>query len=81
MASHKIREVEIAIESALLQQRDELLAALSVIYTAVRGDEKSECWTIRKWLDERGVFNDDIHGRRRLVEAACVLAIGKAEEE
>jgi hypothetical protein len=62
-----------------LQQRDELLAALRVIHATVRGDEKSECWTIRKWLDERGVFNDDIQGQRRLVEAACVFAIAKAE--
>ncbi len=79
MASSKIREVEIAIEAALLQQRDELLSALKVIHTAVRGDEKSESWSIRKWLDERSVFNGDINGRQALVEAVCVFAIAKVK--
>lgn len=52
-----------------------LTAALRVIHTAVRGDEKSECWTIRKWLDERDVFNDDLGSVERLIEAVCVFAV------
>jgi len=57
--------------------RDEYLAALKAIRTAVRGDEKSECWTIRKWLDKRGVFNDDLGSVERLIEAVCVFAFKK----
>lgn len=49
--------------------------ALRAILTAVRGDEKSECWTLRKWLDDHDVFNDDIQGRIRLIELACKLAL------
>ena len=67
-----------ALESELSRLRAEktnLDSAIGVIHKAVRGDHKSECWTIRKWLDERGVFNDDIQGSDRLVEAACVFAL------
>lgn len=46
-----------------------LQTALAAIKTAVRGDEKSECWTIRKWLDEHDVFNDDLSSVERLVDA------------
>jgi hypothetical protein len=52
-----------------------LRSALEVIHKTTRGDEKNECWTIRKWLDERGVFNDDIQGAKRLVEALCAFAL------
>lgn len=48
-----------------------LREALETIYTTMRGDEKSECWTIRKWLDDRDIFNDDIEGPNRLVEELC----------
>ena len=53
-----------------------LLEALDVIQTAARGDEKSECRTIRKWLDDHGVFNDDIQGTKRLVSTVCAFALG-----
>jgi hypothetical protein len=53
----------------------EALSALKVIYTSTRGDEKGEQWTIRKWLNKRGVFNDDIAGSKRLVEAVCVCVL------
>ena len=55
-----------------------LSAALEVIHTTVRGDEKSECWTIRKWLDERGIFNDDLSGGQRLVEEVCKAVLSAA---
>lgn len=57
----------------------ETLEALKVILSAVRGDEKSECWTIRKFLDDRGVFNDDIGGAARLIEEVCKLVLARAE--
>jgi hypothetical protein len=52
-----------------------LQGALKAIYTAARGDEKSECWTIRTWLDQRNVFNDDLGSAERLIEAACAFAL------
>ena len=55
-----------------------LSAALEAIHTTVRGDEKSECWTIRKWLDERGIFNDDLSGGQRLVEEVCKAVLSAA---
>lgn len=58
---------------ALARELATVREAIGVIHTAVRGDHKSECWTIRKWLDERGVFNDDIQSAERLVEAVCVF--------
>ncbi len=61
--------------------RAELLTeALRVIHTTVRGDEKSECWTIRKWLDERNLFHGDIQGTRRLVETVCEWALQGVRE-
>ncbi len=49
--------------------------ALRVILKAARGDEHSECITIRKWLDKRGVFNDDISGAERLIAEAARHAL------
>lgn len=48
---------------------------LRVIQQAMRGDEQAQCWTIRKWLDERDIFNGDIQGRDRLVYEACKAAL------
>jgi hypothetical protein len=56
----------------------DLREVLSVILTAVRGDEKGECWTIRKWLDDRDIFNDDLQGSDRLIEEVCKAAIQDA---
>jgi hypothetical protein len=53
----------------------ELHDALNVIYTAVRGDEKSEWWTLRKYLDDHFVFNDDLQDGPRLIEAVCKHAL------
>ena len=53
----------------------ELRTALRAIYTAVRGDEKSEYWTLRKYLDKHGVFNDDLQDGDRLIEVVCRLAL------
>lgn len=46
----------------------ELEAALAAIYQAARTDAKGEWWTARKYLDERGVFNDDLGSLERLIE-------------
>lgn len=51
-----------------LDATQELLRA---IHTAVRGDQYSECRTIRKWLDARGQYHEDIGSRERLIEIAC----------
>ena len=48
--------------------REELIEALTALYTAARGDEKGEWWTIRKWMDEHDIFNDDIESYDRLSE-------------
>ena len=68
--------------AALTYERDQLRAAVTTILTAVRDDEKGECWTIRRYLDERDIFNDDIQGSDRLVELACahVLASTTGKE-
>jgi len=62
---------EKVLRCAAEAERDKLRAAVTAIYTAVRDDEKGECWTIRRYLDERDIFNDDIQGSDRLVELAC----------
>lgn len=67
------------LDAALIAAAPELLSALAVIQMAVRGDEKSECWTIRKWLNDRDIFNDDLQSSDRLIEAVCLWVINKAE--
>jgi hypothetical protein len=58
-----------------------LREALKAIYTAARGDEKSECWTIRQWLDAHDVFNGDLQGAERLIAEACKAALAATREE
>ena len=62
-----------------LTARDQTIAqlreAVEAIRTACRGDAKGEWWTLREWLNKRGVYNDDISGGKRLVEIACVFAL------
>lgn len=57
---------------------EQLTEALQVILKTTRTDEKSECWTIREYLDKQNIFNDDMQGRRRLVEEVCKHALGVA---
>lgn len=57
----------------------ELTSALKAIHLAARGDAKGECWTIRKWMDARGMFNDDINGNVRLIEEAANYAVTRVE--
>lgn len=52
-------------------RRRDLENGLLVILAAVRGDEKSSCWPIRKWLDDRDIFNGDLGSVDRLVEEVC----------
>lgn len=54
--------------------------ALTVIHKTVRGDEKSECWTIRAYMDQQGLFNGDIGSSYRLVELVCSHALGLTAE-
>lgn len=78
LVADDLRSAANALSSS--RRREQVLReALDVIHKTVRGDEKSECWTVRKWLDERGVFNDDISGQRRLVEAVCTFALAHPE--
>lgn len=60
---------------AVSAEPPDLREVLKVILTAIRGDEKSHCWAIRKWLDKRGIFNGDIGGTDRLIEEACKAAL------
>ncbi len=59
-----------------------LEAALTAIYQAARTDEKGEWRTARKYLNERGEFNDDLGSLERLIEAIAAplltSATGKA---
>lgn len=45
--------------------------AVAAILQAVRGDERQQSWDIRRWLDEQGLFHEDIQGPDRLVEMVC----------
>ena len=58
-----------------------LRRALEVIHATARGDEHGECWTIRKFLDDRGVFNGDLQGRMRLIEELCRYALRQNGDE
>lgn len=58
-----------------LDERDALLEALKAIRTAVSGDAKSECWTLRKWLSQQGVYHDNLTGPERLVFEACEVML------
>ena len=60
------------------REHDALRTALQVIHKCVRGDEHAEWWTIRKWLDDRGVFNDDLGSFERIVDAVCVFALAES---
>jgi len=51
-------------------------AAVEAIYTAVRDDEKGEYWTLRKYLDDHGIFNGDLARSERLIAAACRHVLG-----
>lgn len=54
-------------------QMFDLIRALEVILATVRGDEKSECWTIREYLDAQRVYHEDLQSADRLIEAVCGL--------
>jgi hypothetical protein len=72
-------EASVKTLAARVEQRERHAAFLRDVLVAIhqtaRDDEKGECWTLRRWLDERGVFNDDITGPRRLIAAACAFAL------
>jgi len=51
--------------------------ALKAILQATRADARGEQWTIRAYLDKRGVFNGDISSTRRLVAEVCKLALSE----
>lgn len=73
--------VRYADHAARLQQVEkrcsDFQTAIQALYTAVRTDEHGQWWPIRKWLDERDIFNDDIGsgGAERLVEEVCKYLI------
>lgn len=72
-----------AAESSLARveaARAALEELVQAILASVREDEKGEQWTIRAFLDKRGVYHENMSGSRRLVVEACksVLSV-KAE--
>lgn len=52
-----------------------LRQALRVIHAAIRTDEKGTCNPIRKYLDDRGIYNGNLSGAARLAEEVCQLAL------
>lgn len=54
---------------------DELTELVRAIHRATRDDEISECWTIRAFLEQRGVYDGNLTGSRRLVAEACRLVL------
>lgn len=60
-----------ALRAALREAR----TALEAIYASTRGDEHGEWWTIRKWLDDRGIFNADISTGKRIAAEVCKAAL------
>jgi hypothetical protein len=50
--------------------------ALAALYAAARTDEHSQWWPIRKWMDDRGIFNADIEGFQRLAEIVIKHLVG-----
>ena len=55
--------------------------ALKAILTTTRGDEKSQCWEIRKFLDANGIYNDDLGSNERLIAEACRLALNASRSK
>lgn len=53
----------------------ELKELVRAILQSTRDDEKSEQWTIRRFLEHRGVYDGNISGSRRLVALACQNAL------
>lgn len=47
---------------------ERLKAAATVVLQGLRGDEKGEFWSARKWLDDSDIFHGDINGLRVLEE-------------
>ena len=66
---------------AAAKRIENLTEALRVIQQAVRGDEKEEWWSLRAWLDERGIFNDDLGKSERLIESVCMGALSGLEKK
>lgn len=59
----------------------ELVAALEVIRTALNDGEGGNYWPARKFLDERGIYNDDLYDLRVLDRvAAAALAAARGEK-
>lgn len=55
----------------------DLMRALQVIYATARTDEKGEYWTIRKYLDDYGVYHGNLSSLERLIEEVCKLVFHK----
>lgn len=46
----------------------DLREGIAALLTAARGDEHGQWWPIRRWMDSRDIFNDDIQAYQRLSE-------------
>ena len=55
--------------------------ALKAIFTATRGDEKSQHWALRKFLDAHGIYNDDLNCSERLIAEACKVALNASRSK
>lgn len=60
-----------AAEMIELDDREELLELVRAILKSTREDALGEQWTIRAFLEQRGVYTGNMQGSRRLVAEAC----------
>lgn len=56
----------------LTAEREALREAVRVSLKALSEEADGEYWSVRKWLDDRDIFNDDLSGHR--VVTACLAA-------
>lgn len=70
--------VDLNDAAALLRTLAEVQGGLKVLLTATRKDEYSEWWSVRKWLDDRDIFNDDL-SEERLTALVCTQLLALLE--
>jgi hypothetical protein len=73
------REMTLAAKRQADARVVELEQAARAILTAVRGDEHGEYHTIRRLLDKRGIFHDNLTGLRVVEELPKSLLARSAE--
>ena len=57
-----------------------LRRGLEAIYTMCRTDEKGEYWTIRNYLNEHNLYNENLSTPERLIEEVCKLILKRKSD-